>query len=386
MGGKKLSILFIASWYPRNNQPFLGTFVQKQAQAIAQFADVFVWSIFPVANQHEPYKTHVNENGKLTEINVSYQKTTNPVVKLMRVYNAYKLCRQELSERNKKPDLIHLHVIFPAFLYALLAKWHYSKPLIITEHSTGYLPADGHYKGTLKKLFTRYTVSQADMVITVSEDLKQRMLSHGLDNSYKVISNIIDTSLFFPQEKVKTPIFKLLHISSLDNRQKNVSGIIDAIDLLIKKGANVQLNIIGSGGDELELKNLAAGYKLLDTSIFFSGNKWGPDLAGAINDSDTIVLNSNYENQPVVLLEALACGKPVIAPKVGGIPEFINEKNGVLFQPGNTNELVSAIQHMMNNFSLYNPKVIAEFINQTASNNVVATQHIELYRTLLKIA
>ncbi|TAL42608.1 MAG: glycosyltransferase, partial [Chitinophagaceae bacterium] len=80
-------------------------------------------------------------------------------------------------------------------------------------------------------------------------------------------------------------------------------------------------------------------------------------------------------------LEALCCGLPVIATRVGGIPEIINQQNGLLIEPGNETQLIQAIEKMMDHYSNYNRKTISENAVLKFSYASVGQQLYSLYQT-----
>ena len=127
---------------------------------------------------------------------------------------------------------------------ALRLKRKYKIPFIITEHWTRYLPEVNAFKGFFNKKITQYVVKQAAAVTTVSLHLKEAMQSHGLYNAnYQIVPNVVDTVLFQPEiiEKKKKSI---LHVSTLQNRHKNFSGILRVVNKLSQKRDDFVLNVV----------------------------------------------------------------------------------------------------------------------------------------------
>ncbi len=92
-----------------------------------------------------------------------------------------------------------------------------------------------------------------------------------------------------------------------------------------------------------------------------------------------MILFSHYENMPVVINEAFACGIPVVSSSVGGIPEYIKEETGILVEPGNENDFLEKIIHMMDHFSAYDKNRIRKFAVESFSKEAIARQLIDLY-------
>ena len=101
-----------------------------------------------------------------------------------------------------------------------------------------------------------------------------------------------------------------------------------------------------------------------------------------INQADCLLMFSNYENLPLVILESMACGKPVISTNVGGINEVVNSTNGVLLDSNNQLDLAKAILNFDKNN--YNPIKIRENIVNNFSNEVIGRKLDLIYCTMLK--
>ena len=125
----------------------------------------------------------------------------------------------EIAQQKRAVDIIHLNAIFPACIPTLQLIKKLKCPLFITEHWTGYSPEDGSYQGFIKKYFTKQIIAKAHTIITVSDYLTRMMKSHNLQGNYQVVSNVIDTELFFPTITNRDETTRFIHISSLDEVQ-----------------------------------------------------------------------------------------------------------------------------------------------------------------------
>src|SRR6185503_9378893 len=103
----------------------------------------------------------------------------------------------------------------------------------------------------------------------------------------------------------------LLHISSLDDMQKNVSGILRAFQAALKENPDMELSIVGEGEDKQTLERLVERLKIKD-KVKFKGAMFSGDLVNEINSHHGLVIFSNYETFCLVIIETFACGKPVI--------------------------------------------------------------------------
>jgi glycosyltransferase involved in cell wall biosynthesis len=117
----------------------------------------------------------------------------------------------------------------------------------------------------------------------------------------------------------------------------------------------------------------------LGNHIKFTGEISYDKVGEIVRSASVFITFSNYENQPCSILEALCCGVPVIATKVGGIPEIINSQNGILIEPKNELQLFRAIEKIWKNITNYNQQAIAEDSKNKFSFYTVGEQLSLLY-------
>jgi glycosyltransferase involved in cell wall biosynthesis len=259
------------------------------------------------------------------------------------------------------PALVHVNVLTRCGLVALLLKYYVSVPYVITEHWSRYLPSRNSYRGILRKWLTSLVVRQSYGMVTVSEALKKAMIDHGLDHSvFRVIPNSVDTSVFVPGSDPPNGKKIISHISCFDDKAKNISGIIRSVHQLSKKRNDFEFHLIGDGPDRRRMEALSRSLDLYEKVIFFEGLLEGRELVNAYQRSAFTVLFSNYENMPVVVAESFSCGIPVVATNVGGLPEVVNEHNGILTDPGNEEMLVRNMDRMLDRYTKYNQNVIRD--------------------------
>jgi glycosyltransferase involved in cell wall biosynthesis len=107
------------------------------------------------------------------------------------------------------------------------------------------------------------------------------------------------------------------------------------------------------------------------------------DLAGIMEDSDFLVLSSNYETFGSVVIESLACGTPVVATSVGVVPEVIDESNGLVVPPGDFARLEQAIIKMLDNCASYDREEIRNKIRERYSLVTIGREMFNLYKKIL---
>lgn len=360
MNKERKHIVFLARWYPHRYDPMFGLFVQRHAEAAALLNDITVIYCSEqreVSNEHNAHSSkptaqskfeivRTNENNVDT-IRVYYKKPKNKIQSLLRFYRAnmmaLKLC--------KKPDLIHVHILTRLGVIAWIQKLLHKTPYIITEHWSRYLPGND-FNGFLRKLFTKIVVRNAETITTVTDNLAIAMKNHGLKNdNYVVLPNVVNLDMFHISEKNNNPC-KIIHISCFEDKSKNISGLLESLKIINDKGIDFQCTLIGEGMDLDLMKEKAKELQLIN-KVSFTGLLQGQALADELSSGDFLVLSSNYENMPVVILEALASGLPVVSTNVGGIKEMIDDTKGILVEPRNKEALAEAMIKMIETHKNY---------------------------------
>jgi glycosyltransferase involved in cell wall biosynthesis len=183
--------------------------------------------------------------------------------------------------------------------------------------------------------------------------LKQEIIDIGIDASHiAVIPNGIELELFNPIKKIDAR--KTLGISSNDPVGIYVGRLNPekGADILIKALSHVRtspftLLVVGSGPEEGRLKTLAARLNVLQ-KVFFVGEKNYAEIPLWISAADVLILPSRNEGHPNAVIESMACGVPVVASRVGGVPEIINSPSlGLLVDPENPLDLARAIDESL---------------------------------------
>lgn len=389
MEQESYNILYLSSWYPTKIEDDLGNFVEKLAHAQSGLDRITVLhAVADDAMKEEEFRIEKNERGNLREIILYYGKARKGFI-FLRKYRRWRMLRQhylfglnKATEWSGKFDLIHLHVIWPVGLVALLFRRLLKIPLVVTEHWTGYLPEDGRYSGRILKYLSRNTVRKAAAVITVSNALRDAMQARALRGNYKVIPNVVDTSVFYPGIRPEKIVF--VHISSMYDRQKNVSGILKAFMTARTRIPGAELLIVGSGPDESQFKRMSNEMGLTGRGVTFLGKKSPEEVADILRKSSVLVMNSRFETQGVVVLEAYACGLPVILPRIGGFEELVDDSRGILFEPESEDGLVNAMVTISQSLDKYSSSEIRDFAFLNFSNESVARKTRDLYREVLK--
>lgn len=245
-------------------------------------------------------------------------------------------------------DLIDAHYFYPDGVAAvLLGRW-LGKPVVITGRGTD-LNIIPEY--ALPRRMICWAANQAAGIITVSEALRQILI--GLDvpeSKVKTLRNGVDLELFRPLEdriavrqKLAVGGICILSVGKL-NEAKGHHLAIEALRYLPE---NVNLIVVGEGPFEKTLQQLVIDSGLVHR-VRFVGRLNHNRLPQYYNAADLLVLASRSEGMANVLLESLACGTPVVATRIGGAPEVIDdEKVGELLDERNAIAVAASIRKLL---------------------------------------
>ena len=299
-------------------------------------------------------------------------------------YLATKSCVNVIFKNNVDFDLIHAHFLENGFIGARL-KNIYEKPLVVTAH--GYDVYDLPFKNRWYNSLAKLVLTEADQVITVSKSNAEKLLSLGVSpNKLHIIPNGYDENLFKPlpmskaREKLSLPQNKkiLLSVGNLVDK-KGHTYLISAMPLVLRKRKDVLLIIVGSGPLKELLQSMIKKYGLEDY-VILAGGRRHEEIPLWINASDIFILPSLQEGFPTVIPEAMACGKPIVATNVGGLPEAINNDIGMLVKPASSRELALSILEALER--KWNQEAILSYATRYSWRNIVG-QIINVYEKTL---
>lgn len=376
MHKKKLHILFVNSWYPSKVLPTNGDFIQRHVEAVATKHNVTTIHVItnPIIDKEEI--TDITTNGIRTII--AYLKPSkNYINKLIYYFKAYK----KLYLLTEDFDILHVSKLYPAGLFALYLKWFKNKKYIISEHFTGYLQPHAKNIGKTEIYLSKIISKNATFVCPVSENLAENMKSLGLNGNYEVVPNVVDTNLFTPHEK-KKKIFTLIHLSSLADKHKNITGLLKVISKLQNHIPNFLFYLIGD--NPLQYQNLIESLKINPNNIELVDQIPHYQVSHYLQKSDILILFSNYENLPCVILEAFACGIKVISTNVGGIQEFFPKDYGALIPQGDEKYLLKEIINQYNKSNRVSKKSMHQYAKKLFSKESISDRFNKLYIQSLK--
>jgi len=269
----------------------------------------------------------------------------------LRIIRCFKILHSILQEGSF--DLIHTHGYF-ADLIGIVAAKKLHIPIVSTSH--GFISNDR--KLTIYNKLDRIALRYFDKIIAVSGTLKKELMRSGVKES-KII--VIQNAVEFPYNQVDFGVNRRktrLHFDIKDedcvigyvgrlSEEKGVRYLVEAGSIMKGKVKNFRIVMIGDGLQRKELECLVKQYKL-ENEIIFMG--FQSDIENWIPALDIFVLPSLTEGTPMAILEAMSLGLPVVATRVGGVPEIVdNGINGFLINPANSTTLAEKLSELLHN-------------------------------------
>lgn len=287
-------------------------------------------------------------------------------------------------------DLLHVHYAIPHSISAILARESLKPkrylPVITTLHGTDItlVGADRSYLP-----ITRYALQQSDGVTAVSKFLKQATIETFDFDEIEVIPNFIcprqyhrDADSPLRQELAPNGESLLTHVSNF----RAVKRPVDCVEILAnvrQKGANARLIMVGDGPEYSAVHHRARQLNVLDETIFVGKQA---KIADYLAVADVFLLPSEQESFGLAALEAQACEVPVVASRVGGISEVVNEgESGFLSDVGDTAKMSEDVLKFLNDEEMRRKFGTRgrELAVSRYSSEIIIPQYIEFYEKVL---
>jgi len=276
-------------------------------------------------------------------------------------------------------DVIHAQWTLSAGSSRLSRIIHHS-PIVVTLHGSDIFQVTQSWLGLL---LTRWVLRGCDQIVAVSQALKEFTLESVAGSaSIAVIPDGVNLNHFKPPRERRKPV--ILYVGSLIKR-KGVVYLLEAMAKLTRSAPSLELKIIGDGPEKPELEEIAAQLGL-GRRVSFLGFLPPDEVRQWMQRAKLFVLPSVEEGLGVVLLEALACGTPIVASRIGGIPEVLTPEVGILVPPTDVDALSEAILQALNDEEQWqemslNARKRAEEVYDWRK---IGAQLIEIYRDALK--
>ncbi|HEX4602887.1 MAG TPA: glycosyltransferase family 4 protein [Candidatus Angelobacter sp.] len=279
-------------------------------------------------------------------------------------------------------ELVHTHG-YKADLYGFLAAWRSNKPVVATCHNwLGGTAALGVYNH-----LDRMALKRFDALAAVSDEVAQRLLNTGVPaEKIRTIANGIDVQAFergVPLPALSATGAKVVGMVARLDLQKGFEYLLRAMRELCNIFYGLKVVIVGEGPDRKAIENMVKEYGL-QSSVVLAGQQ--SDMPAVYAAMDIFVLPSLNEGLPMTLLEAMAASRPVVATRVGAVPNVIKDgENGLLVDPKDTEGLRNALASLLSDANLCR-RISARAHNWVSANytsEAMALKYRQLYEEVL---
>ena len=367
-----MNIFIVPSWYPSKLSPENGTFFRDQAQILAKYGDdvtVIVDLVHSFKNllRIRRFSTVKFQPENLGGVIEYRQETLNWFPK--RPQKTYfsqrrrliKLLERAIAERGR-PDLVIAHSSL--FAGAELARWLKDNdiPMIVTEHLMHFLKPEmltEFYKDCIHEAYC-----YADRIVATSSRLRDSIAVQFPEFPTKivVVPNPVDISAFSPASEGKKALkpFVFLCVALL-RPEKRLDLLLRAFATVRQNNPDTQLVLVGDGPQRLNIEHLISNLNL-QSSVTLTGYLPQTEIAGWMQKCHTLILPSEVETFGLVLVEAMACGLPVIATRCGGPEDIVTPETGFLVPVNDVTGLTEAMQKMIIEYCQFDPQSIRQTV------------------------
>lgn len=331
-----MRLLIVTSQFPIAGEPNRGRPIHQTVRELSKLADVRVLS--PVARyprwaRPRSYLFRASDPAHtLPDCDVRYVEY--PALPLLtRPFNGW-LCARTLHAplREFAPDVVLSYWLYPDAFGAMHAARRAGLPLVV-----GARGSDLRVRDAVSRRLTRSVLHAAGRILVVSEDLG-RVAARDYDADparIRAIPNGCDATIFHPRDRsdaraalgIDADAELVIYVGRLVP-EKGLRELLDAMATLAPQRPKLQLALVGEGPMRAELDAKVAADPTL--RVHLPGAQGPHEVARWMAASDLVTLPSYSEGHPNVLVEALACGRPVVATPVGGIPEVVDADCGLL--------------------------------------------------------
>jgi glycosyltransferase involved in cell wall biosynthesis len=358
-------VLVIPSWYPTMKHPLVGTFFQEQSLLMEPLFNMRV--IYGEARGNLRGFFGYAKNGIVTPPSGAGfyfkkyfflpERINNKIM-----VSAYVKVLKNMTKDGWRPDLIHAHSTVNGGIVAQALSKEMGIPYLITEHQLFLL----HNYSRLTKDNIISSLENADKVLAVSSDKKRAILMHGIDCEPIIVGNLVDDNLFVINKNSTIgrvdKKFEILIVAG-SSFIKDLPTFLKAIKEIRDCGVrDIHATVLGGGlwGDERS-DMIAEELGIADLCDFIDMVSRG-EMVDYFNKCDVFVSTSIAEGFQVTILEAMACGKPVVSTMHGGVEDIISDENGILVPIKDYKAIADGIIAIKDNLKVFNAQRIRDIV------------------------
>jgi glycosyltransferase involved in cell wall biosynthesis len=383
-----VKVLIASRLYPSSAYPSRGTFVHEQARFLSRHCDLEIISPIPYfpplpgGGRWSAYG-RVGQSEQLDGLEVRYPRYLSFPRRLFfqSLWRRYLGALQRAA--GPPPDLIHAHLAYPDGLAAIEHGRRLNRPVIISVH--------GHDVREIPRANPRWralvarALAGAKVVIASSGDVRERVCELGVAEArIRSIPQGVDTALFHPQGDRQPGAggWQLLYVGRFDSR-KGVGVLLEAMRQIRRRRSDVRLRLVGGSPVSGTAADFRTQVRGLEDCVEFVDEKPHEEIPALMAAADLFVLPSFYDSFGIVLVEAMACGVPVVATRCGGPEDIVAEGMGELVTVGDEEDLARGILAALDGYEGYDREEIRRLAVERYDYGGVAKRIYEVYEEVL---
>jgi glycosyltransferase involved in cell wall biosynthesis len=284
-------------------------------------------------------------------------------------------------------DLIHANFGYPDGVVAAKLADRYKVPFVITEHAS-WKPWMDNYPKVHRQAV--WAAERSAFHIAVSRFARETIAYYTGDSKrLRIVPNGVDIDIFTPRTNGESVDPNQILYVGFMRHVKGVDVLLRAMQQLVKHNSKLKLVLVGGGiyrhsqAQELDLRQMAHELGVSE-HVSFVGIKSRKEVAKYMRQSSLLVLPSRTETFGAVLVEALACGTPVVATTCGGTVDIVNRDVGRLVPKENAGELARAIQEVISERGKFDPAALRDYAVKNFSWEQIARRTVDLYGEALR--
>lgn len=382
-------ILFIAGWC----DPF-GDFIKEHAFAIAKYNKVsYVFIDFVKSVKYWPFRSSTTYK-TMEGVEMYFIQIHSPVRRFgMFEWLNKRAYRQTIRTIQAKQAIDICHINVRTNITELVPGLPEIKqlPIVLTEHNTYYhYGIYQKYEGNalnqeIERIKTWLNLPAIKCIMPVSHELANVLKQKWdmQDHRVVVVPNVAAPQFVYKQKLATQKLqIALMAIWKAPKHPMLMAKALQA--LTVNERRAIAVNWMGGGPLLDEVKTYLTQYAP-EVEVNYSGIVYDRALvAQAMQSADVFVHPTDAENLPCVIIESLCCGTPVMSHSVNGVPELVNEQNGVLLTPGSYIEITEAIRELLQGRKQFNRQQIAWDASVKFSHEAIGKAYHKIYSTLFE--
>jgi glycosyltransferase involved in cell wall biosynthesis len=372
----------VTASYPTPDGPALGVFVKEHARAAAEHCEVAVVHL----DRDDVSRLHIEERRgeEFLTVRIRYPRSPAPLSYVANLAAAAVGLRR-VRGRGFRPDVVHAH-FFLAAVPAIALRPLHRAPVVVTEQWSVFLPSDPATLSPAVRHAAKFAFEHAEIVMPVSEALRDGIRANGIDGRFHVVPNVFDPSVFHPPTAAATRNGRPARVLTVGAfyHAKGYEFLLEAVAVLARERRDFHVDVVGIG--ELQPTYEALRRRLgLEELVSFRGLRPKAEVAQMMRDADVFVLTSRYDSNPCAAIEALGSGLPVVATAVGGLPEMVGDGMGLLAEPENPESIAQRLAEVLDGTAVFDREAIAERARERYGRAHVGNELLAVYEQALAL-